>query len=74
MEEPRDHIRFKVLKKKALVHNPHPVLRGILGSTDWNTFDLRPPAVTLEVEDQSFHHNSAVMMPALKSDFPPFDG
>lgn len=74
MEEPRDHLRFKVLKKKALLHNPHPVLRGIPGSTDWNTFDLRPPAVTLEVEDQSFHHNSAVMMPALKSDFPPFDG
>jgi hypothetical protein len=71
MQEPPEHFRYQVLGKSSLIHAPHPVWRGVFDSRGLNTFDIRPPAISLEVEDQSFHHNSAVMLPALKSDLLP---
>jgi hypothetical protein len=71
MEELREHSRYKVPEKSSWSHGLHFVSRGVSGSEELNTFDLRPLAVSLEVEDQSFHHNSAVMLPALKSSLQP---
>ena len=67
MRQLNTHATYEITAPAATEDRRVPVLRQRRDSATFNTLDTRPPAVILEFEDFSYHHNSAVTLPCLPS-------
>lgn len=63
----QQHMTYEIQGEEARTARAFPVLRQFTGSSEFNTLDYRPPALILEMEDQSFHHDSAVPLPLIRT-------